>query len=230
MGFIIWPKALQIFVFNWIFTLSINALVNIFSMSADSFVPYLTFGWFTTTSALHSTGLSMLNETLTSILLTANVAFPIIGLLSSSLKSNLPSKLWIVIRKSAVTMLVAIFVVIFFNLCSALAKPLITVLLIVYPTLPLGSFPFVPGKFWSVSFLNMMYAHLTLEESLIFNTSGKSPVNETLTLLYEMLDFGTVDGYDSVFSESVVLARYFKSYCGLEVLAFEIGISSLKNP
>lgn len=160
-GLIIWPKVLQIFVFNWIFTLSISALVNVFSMSADSFVPYLTFGWFTTTSALHSAGLSMLNETLTSILLTPNVAFPIVGLLSSSLKSNLPSKLWIVIRKSAVTMLVAIFAVIFFNLCSALAKPLITVLLMVYPTLPLGSFPFVPGKFGSVSFLNMMYGLMT---------------------------------------------------------------------
>jgi len=156
-----WAKALQISVLNLIFTLSKNAFVKVFSMSADNLVPYLTFGWFTTTSALHSMGLSMLYDVLTSILLTVNVALPTVGLLSSSLKSNLPSRLWIVVRISAVTVFVAIFVVTFFNLFSALAKPLMTTLLMLYPTLPLGSFPFVPGKLRSVSFLITIYGLMT---------------------------------------------------------------------
>lgn len=160
-GLIFWPIALQIFVFNLILTLSINAFVNVFSTSANNFVSYLTFGWFTTTSDLHSTGLSMLNDTLTSILLMVNAALPTVGLLSSSLKSNLPSKLWIVVRKSTVTVLVAILAVTFCNFRSALASPLMTVLLMLYTTLLLGSFPFVPGKFWLVSFLIMMYGFMT---------------------------------------------------------------------
>jgi len=44
-----------------------------------------------------------------------------------------------------------------------------------------------------------------------FVTAGIFPENEALTLLYEMLELGTEDGYFMVFSVNVVFARYFKS-------------------